>query len=870
MAANRALLRLAARDVRRAPARSLIVVLMVALPVMAAVAIAVIAQTSRVPVSERVDRLLGRADAAITTSPTAVAQGADPDNATVALDQKPTRSLNPTTIRQILGPVAIRASQQAAISARSTAGILSLKLEQIDLRSGISAGRWDLRRGRFPRSAGEAVLSEDLVNPGLGIGGRIEIGSRSVVVVGVVRNGTTRKPDAVVAFPGSVPMPRDTPWTYYVSGRSVTWAQIRALNADGGIVTSRTVLLHPPSTTEIPFEARMSSTPLLTRTAVVAAALVVTMALLEVVLLAGPAFAVTARRQSRMLAMLSAAGATRRQRRAVVLGTGLVLGAASSVVGVIGGIAAAKLMLPAVQSVPATWFGSFRIPVPIVLLIAVFGLASALVAAFVPAWLAGREDVVLVLAGRRGEQAPRARTPIFGLLLMGLGVVSAVAANTSTALARQGLTTVLLPLAALLTVVGALFVTPLALGIVAQLSGRLPLALRYAARDSIRHRLRTIPAIAAVAATAAGAVTAGMAISSEQARSRADYTPTIPLGLAAVTVTDPASAGAIQRMIERTTPGASVTPVIGLASPDQTAPANVAITYGPDQPAYGGWGGPLNAQILVADRLPDYLLSLTPADRNRGNAILHENGIVVFAQPDSHRRATVTYSVADATGREVVSAHASFRSTTISTSAAPAMGLLSPAAASRLGIHPVTTAFAIAHGTWDPATTRALNAQLGTIASAPSLYVERGPQDDSRGRAIGLVILILACLVAAIGTLTATSLSLSDARPDLATLSAVGASRLTRRMVAASFALLIGGIGAVLGVVVGLVPGIALAYRLTERFTQSNSVGVSTSMSHYVVMPWSIILAVLALPLLVGLLVAATTGARLPIRARVD
>ena len=56
------------------------------------------------------------------------------------------------------------------------------------------------------------------------------------------------------------------------------------------------------------------------------------------------------------------------------------------------------------------------------------------------------------------------------------------------------------------------------------------------------------------------------------------------------------------------------------------------------------------------------------------------------------------------------------------------------------------------------------------------------------------------------GTLTATFLALSDARPDLATLSAVGAAPRTRRRVAAAYALVIGFVGAVLGAVVGLHP----------------------------------------------------------------
>ena len=67
------------------------------------------------------------------------------------------------------------------------------------------------------------------------------------------------------------------------------------------------------------------------------------------------------------------------------------------------------------------------------------------------------------------------------------------------------------------------------------------------------------------------------------------------------------------------------------------------------------------------------------------------------------------------------------------------------------------------------------------------------------------------------GTLTATFLALSDARPDLATLSAVGASPRTRRGVAASYAVVVGLVGAVLGAAVGFIPGIAVTWPLTSQ-----------------------------------------------------
>lgn len=869
MASSRALLRLAARDVRRSPGRNLVVVLMIALPVMAAVAIAVIAQTSRVSGTERVDRLLGRADAAITWDPTAVAQTDDPSIGVTPLNARPSRPPTVATILQILGPVTVQTSQQSGFLARSATGSTNITLEETDLRTGIAQGRWNLIHGRLPRMRGEAVISNDLVDQGSLLGSSLEINGRSLIVTGEIRSGSVRTPRAVVAFPGSVPLPPDAnPVTYYVSGRSVTWAQVRELNAVGGVVTSREVLLHPPSLDQIPPEARVAATPFLSRTATVAVALVVTMALLEVVLLAGPAFAVTARRQSRALAMLSAAGATRRQRQGVVLGIGLVLGAAATAVGLVGGIVLARGLLPTVQPMTNTWFGSFQVPVPIVAVIAAFGLASALTAAFVPAWLAGRENVVLVLAGRRAERAPRARTPIVGLLLMSLGVASAVAASTSTTLDRAGYTPILLPLAALLTVIGAIFVTPLALGIVARFARHLPLPLRYAARDSVRHRLRTVPAVAAVAATAAGAITAGMAIASQDASTRASYIPTLPIGTAAVALTSPASAHEVQQVIVSTVPGATVVPIRGVTATPGSTQTLVEMTYAPGSPVSSGFSTTLGAQVVVATRIPDSIANVSSEARSIGDQVLARNGVVVFGTQDSHPTVTVTITRLDARGQRVSSAHRTFPSVTVRANGAPVVGVLSPRAAQRLGIHPVVTAIAITGASWDSRATQAVNTGLAKIKASTSLYIERGPQDSSRGRAIGWVILLLASLVAIVGTLTATSLSLSDARPDLATMSAVGASRRTRRAVGGSFALLIGGVGAILGVVIGLVPGIALAYRLTKSSIPTADGGLVAT--HHIVMPWPMTGVVLLLPVAMGLLVALTTRARLPIRARLD
>jgi len=117
------------------------------------------------------------------------------------------------------------------------------------------------------------------------------------------------------------------------------------------------------------------------------------------------------------------------------------------------------------------------------------------------------------------------------------------------------------------------------------------------------------------------------------------------------------------------------------------------------------------------------------------------------------------------------------------------------------------------------------------------------------------------------GSLTASSLALSDARPDLATLAAVGAPPRTRRVIAAAYAGALGLIGALVGVAVGLVPGVAASHSLTSTAAYGGS-GARLPDS-FVVVPWPLLAAVVvALPLLTAAVAALTSRSRLPTTAR--
>lgn len=117
------------------------------------------------------------------------------------------------------------------------------------------------------------------------------------------------------------------------------------------------------------------------------------------------------------------------------------------------------------------------------------------------------------------------------------------------------------------------------------------------------------------------------------------------------------------------------------------------------------------------------------------------------------------------------------------------------------------------------------------------------------------------------GTLTATLLALSDARPDLATLVGIGGAPRTRRLIAASYAGVIGLLGALLGAAAGLVPGIAVAFPLTRQ-SQFGEVPPGAP-EFYLDVPWLFLGAlVVGVPLLAVLGVGLFTRSTLPLTSR--
>src|SRR5690606_16467389 len=133
------------------------------------------------------------------------------------------------------------------------------------------------------------------------------------------------------------------------SPEPITWQRVLGLNQLGIVVTSRAVLENPPPDEEVPLAQLRGQVGIGDPDDVALGVLVGGLALLEVVLLAGPAFAVSARRRQRQLALVAANGGTPAHVRRIVLADGVVLGALGASFGIVLGVVAAFVARPWIE-----------------------------------------------------------------------------------------------------------------------------------------------------------------------------------------------------------------------------------------------------------------------------------------------------------------------------------------------------------------------------------------------------------------------------------------------------------------------------------------------------------------------------------------
>jgi putative ABC transport system permease protein len=905
----RTALRVARREARRARGRSVLVVAMIALPVATLAFGLVVTDTFKLTAAEQADRLMG-AGQAVAIWPQRGPVQQEPDYLAfyqAGFTPQPAARTEPTTqdLLALLPPGSRAVPDRAGhLSVHTAAGVGTVNARMLDYADPLARGILRPLSGRAPAAADEVALTPSAASRiGTGLGGTVRLadGGRAFRVVGTVEDPADLRTELLVLRPGALSVaaphpglasadPQSERWLVDTPGR-ITWDQVKRLNTSGVVAVSRYVLAHMPSAAERYSEVGSSGGgPTLAIVVLVGG-----MALLEIVLLAGPAFAVGARRRRRDLALVAAAGGTPAHLRRIVLADGVVLGTLAAGAGLLAGVAVAAAGRPLLENLSHSRSGGFRVfPVALAGLAAV-AVLTGLLAALVPAWTASRQDVVTALAGRRGITRSR-RLWLFlgaGLAAAGAGLAAAGAWRTNATVILTGLAVAEL---------GLVLCTPSIVGLVARAGRRLPLAPRIALRDTSRNRTAAAPAISAVMAAVVGSLAVGVVFLAETRRAHDDYrTLSQPGQVSVINVARGKPVGPsepispqVAAALREAMPVRQVTQLgtlvcadtlclVGLRMPPATACPYTGDVLRREPSAaeqraarrdsrcdgvgagyrYFGVFDSARATAVVVEESGGAAVAGVPAgDVAAVTAALH-SGAAVVNDPrylDGGRvRLSITQVRPDG------------RRGSERTETAPGFALPHPVAAPFVMM---TAAAARSLGLeQSPFVTLATTSRVPTQAEQDRLQallgddyvveVERGAPEPN---VTALVVMAIVAGVITLGAAAiATGLAAADGRADLSTLAAVGGSPRVRRILSLSQSGVIAGLGSLLGVAAGLGASVAVLYALNQRYA-----AIWPAPTPYpITVPWlNLGVALVVVPLIAMLGAGLLTRSRLPIERR--
>ncbi|MET7298075.1 FtsX-like permease family protein [Embleya sp. NPDC005575] len=940
----RATLRIARRDALRAKGRSALIVAMIAIPVLGMSAADVTWRSVQLDTDEVISRSMGQADARVLDTsqqmrgrpageppraifqepggnnwqPADLGRPTSPETAPVSMAPRPSDPARPVRDPgSVIPDVSEQLTDRTLFGTISTAnGRTDVAIREFDYVKPIAKGMVFQREGRAPRAPNEVVVTERLRrSAGYRIGGELTEKStgRTFRIVGTVDLPDDLREQMVIAMPGAVieamlARPgagegRDETLRVLLRVRGgMPWTKVLAANRQGFLVESAAVLRDPPARADRQYE---SPGEWADSRALRLGGIGLGLGLLEMILLAGPAFAVGARRKRRELGLIGVAGGSRRHVAGVVLGGGVVLGAVGALIGAALGLAAAALMRPWFAEHTGTLLGRYDVRILELLGIGAVGVAVGVLAALIPAWLASREDIAASLTGRRGVRRGSRVLPLVGASSFALGVAIALygADRADDTIIVAGV------VVAELGLVGC---CPALIGLTARLGRFLPLSPRLALRDAARSRPRSAPAVAAVMAAVAGSVVIAVVWQSQTADQRNAYRPnaqknhvlvgfpdrTLFGGTVELSLTT-ADADGIRRGVERVLPGAKGGPIGQPVGPCKDA--NTCVDYLPRKlpefrcPMADGGGDPQRWQTdprcngssargsffrsAVGDAA--LLRKLTGADDPRAAEVLSRGGIVLFEEGYVGPDGTAEMGVQEITkgnGPQVMSpqgesaaAPPTIRLPAVSVRAP--FGLpgffASPQAVATLGgtVEPAGLVYDAGHSPSDAQKQR-LEDLVARVSDRNFVFIERGfqPKDDARLLLLGVFALVIT--IGASGV--ATGLALADAQKDLATLGAVGAPPSVRRRLSAFQSGVIAFLGTGLGLAAGVLAGVVVRRGQKSALWDVMSAGAKSGRhAPELVIPWTWMgLALILLPILAALLAALLTRSRAVVRGR--
>jgi hypothetical protein len=331
-------------------------------------------------------------------------------------------------------------------------------------------------------------------------------------LVGTMKSRLDENAESMVFVPEEAPFQIEPYWTtWYAEGWHPSADDVYALNALGVVVFDRELVRHPgEGASPMLNDASGTSWAFYSATA---ASLVFCAYL--VMLLAGAAFSVSAKRQQRALAVAASVGASRADVFRIVLFQGAIMGLAGGVLGSAAGIGLAVLAraLFGDGSLSYTW--GLKVPwwamIGLVLFATIVGTLSALL----PARAATRGDTLAALRGARRPVTVSAKRPRVGLALIVAGVALVAAATIGLVIAYNAESLdyevvnriyvagmIGMIVGPLLLQIGVVTAGHWLLAHVSRLVSRWGLGGRLAARDAVANPGRSVPSFGAIAACA--------------------------------------------------------------------------------------------------------------------------------------------------------------------------------------------------------------------------------------------------------------------------------------------------------------------------------------------------------------------------------
>ncbi|MCR2812418.1 FtsX-like permease family protein [Microbacterium sp. zg.Y1084] len=871
----RADLRLASRQVRRGWASSLLVVTLVALP-MTLVAGGIVFAVSHVPTTEEtLTAELGQADSWV-----AVVYGPDPslrqyldDPSWWEIDRDDMTGI-PANAEQPMPESAapllpagldLMEIGFAAVTAETAGGTGSLAAVIGEAWDPALDGRFELHDGRAPRGSGEAMVSPGaLERLGATIGDDLVLTepAASFTITGVMTQAEDPDAAEVVFLPATASLRAlqvdVTSTRWFLPEWSPTADDMAELNSEGLVVLDRQLYANPGAGAA----PGSSAASVWSIVAIVAAAAAFSGYL--VVLLAGAAFSVSARRQQRALAVAASVGAGRGDVFRIVLLQGTVLGLVGGVIGSGLGIGLGILFLHLLDDGSAAAFWGLHVPWPALVGVVAFAAIVGTLAALMPARAATRGEVIAALRGARRPVRVRTDRPLWGSLLLAIGIGVTAASGTVLATVEPieggsphplwvaGIIGIIA--GPLLLQVGVIFAGHWLLTLLALVLSRLGLAPRIAARDAAANPGRIVPAFAAIAAVAflSSAALGGVAVGFGAAERGWFYQA--PLGSVALMASlgEADDRGAqltageerARALLARTDPAAVAlvrtqgwpgtydesgllrNPDVTVISPalqDYVDCADAAVGNANCVPAGAAAAGYHHALAVVDDA--DLAAALGVAVPSSARAAFRDGAAIVtdtrFLTDDGLVEvATVTAEQVDGSWDAATVQTRGDRSLEVvdlqTPVALPWGVIVSPQTAERLGVG--YGGFTLVAAYDQPLSVTALDRLRAEAEAAsrmnPDVYIwpqlESGPSAPA-----GWLWLILGATSVLVVAASAVALGLArvERRPDDATLAAVGGSRRLRRGIALWQALVITGLGTVTGAVAGILPvwGVVLA-----------------------------------------------------------